>query len=59
MSARDYAEFLDRLKREFPGDAFLLVRYGDHQPEFAMNVIDPVLDEAEIVRRIETFGPRT
>jgi hypothetical protein len=58
MSARDYAEFLDRLKREFPGDAFLLVRYGDHQPEFAMNIIDPVLDEAEIVRRIETFDPR-
>jgi phosphoglycerol transferase MdoB-like AlkP superfamily enzyme len=58
MSARDYAEFLDRLKREFPGDAFLLVRYGDHQPEFAMNIIDPALDEAEIARRIETFDPR-
>ena len=59
MSARDYTEFLGRLRSEFPGDAFLLVRYGDHQPEFAMNIIDLVLDEAEIVRRIETFGPRT
>jgi hypothetical protein len=58
MSARDYAEFLDRLKREFPGEAFLLVRYGDHQPEFAMNIIDPAVDEAEIARRIETFDPR-
>jgi len=58
MSARDYAAFLDRLKREFPGEAFLLVRYGDHQPEFAMNIIDPALDEAEIGRRIETLDPR-
>src|SRR5258708_14468150 len=58
MSARDYAEFLDRLKREFPGDSFLLVRYGDHQPEFAMNIIDPALDEAPIARRIETRDPR-
>jgi len=58
MSARDYAEFLDRLKREFPGESFLLVRYGDHQPEFAMNIIDPALDEAGIARRIETFDPR-
>jgi sulfatase-like protein len=58
MSARDYAEFLGRLKREFPGEAFLVVRYGDHQPEFAMNVLDPDLDEAGIARRIETRDPR-
>jgi phosphoglycerol transferase MdoB-like AlkP superfamily enzyme len=58
MSARDYAAFLGRLKREFPGESFLLVRYGDHQPEFAMNIIDPALDEAEIARRIETRDPR-
>jgi hypothetical protein len=58
MSARDYAEFLSRLKREFPGESFLLVRYGDHQPEFAVNIIDPAVDEAGIARRIETFDPR-
>jgi hypothetical protein len=58
MSARDYAELLDRLKREFPGEAFLLVRYGDHQPEFAANIIDPALDEAGIARRIEARDPR-
>jgi hypothetical protein len=58
MSARDYAAFLDRLKRELPSESFLLVRYGDHQPEFAMNIIDPALDEAEIGRRIETRDPR-
>src|SRR5262249_14217532 len=58
ISAHDYAEFLGRLKREFPGEAFLVVRYGDHQPEFAMNILDPKLDEAAIARRIETRDPR-
>jgi len=58
ISAYDYAEFLGRLKREFPGEAFLVVRYGDHQPEFAMNILDPKLDEAAIARRIETRDPR-
>jgi hypothetical protein len=55
---RDYGEFLGRLKREFPGEAFLVVRYGDHQPEFAMSIIDPALDEAGIVARIEARDPR-
>ena len=32
---QDYAAFLARLKREFPDESFLLVRYGDHQPDFA------------------------
>ena len=35
MSAEDYASFLARLKRDFPGESFLLVRFGDHQPDFA------------------------
>ncbi len=30
MSAQDYAEFLTRLKRQFPDDSFLLIRFGDH-----------------------------
>jgi hypothetical protein len=35
MSAQDYRQFLERLARDFPTDAFLVVRYGDHQPQFA------------------------
>ena len=34
MGFRDYAELVARLKRDFPGESFLLVR-GDHQPDFA------------------------
>jgi len=36
----------------------LLVRFGDHQPEFAERIIDPALDEATIARRVEAYDPR-
>jgi phosphoglycerol transferase MdoB-like AlkP superfamily enzyme len=39
MSAQYYSEFLARLKREFPLESFLVVRYGDHQPELTANLI--------------------
>jgi phosphoglycerol transferase MdoB-like AlkP superfamily enzyme len=58
MSARDYKAFLARLEREFPGEPFLLVRFGDHQPEFAERIIDPALDEEGIARRVEAHDPR-
>ena len=58
MSERDYADFLARLKREFPGESFLLVRYGDHQPDFAANIVDPKLDDAAIAQHLQVFDPR-
>jgi len=58
MSARDYAALLERLKREFPTESFLIVRFGDHQPEFGYRIIDPTLNEAAIARRLEAFDPR-
>lgn len=45
LSERDYADFLDRLKRDFPDESFLLFRYGDHQPDFASFMIEPQLDD--------------
>ena len=33
MSAQDYAGFLTRLRRQFPDESFLLIRFGDHQPD--------------------------
>ena len=32
MSARDYEAFVARLKHDYPDDAFLIVRFGDHPP---------------------------
>jgi len=58
MSERDYAAFLARLNREFPSESFVLIRYGDHQPDFAANIIDPKLDDAAIAQRLQVFDPR-
>ena len=58
MSAQDYAQFLARLKREFPSDSFLLIRYGDHQPNFSSEILEPDLSDADIQRRLMTHDPR-
>ena len=58
LSAQNYSEFLGRLKREFPDDSFLIVRFGDHQPDFASHLIQPGLDDAGIERRLMAWDPR-
>jgi hypothetical protein len=58
ISARAYQGFVERLKRDFPGEPFLIVRFGDHQPLFAKHVIDPTLDSVGIGRRIDAADPR-
>jgi phosphoglycerol transferase MdoB-like AlkP superfamily enzyme len=58
MSVRDYADFKQRLAREFPDEQFLLVRFGDHQPFFAKHFLEPGLDEPAIARRIQQMDPR-
>jgi hypothetical protein len=58
MSARDYADLLEHLGRDFPGESFLLVRYGDHQPDFAFLIQEPALDEAAITQRLISYDPR-
>ncbi len=58
MSARDYADLLDRLRHDFPDEPFLLVRYGDHQPDFAFLIQEPGLDEAAITQRLISYDPR-
>ena len=58
LSAEDYADFIARLKRDFPDDAFLVVRFGDHQPDFAPSLIDPALDDNAIAQRLMAHDPR-
>ncbi len=58
LSERDYADFLARLRRDFPSESFLLVRFGDHQPDFAERIIDPSLTEPQIALRLQAFDPR-
>jgi len=58
LSERNYDEFLARLKREFPNDSFLLVRFGDHQPDFAPHVLEPALDDAAIEKHLMDWDYR-
>jgi phosphoglycerol transferase MdoB-like AlkP superfamily enzyme len=58
ISASDYAGFIATLKKKFPAQPFLIVRYGDHQPEFSSNLLDPGLDEARVARKFDTYDRR-
>src|ERR1700722_17430918 len=58
MSAEDYTAFVAGLKKKFPAQPFLIVRYGDHQPEFSPHVLDPGLDEAGVGKKLDSYDPR-
>ncbi len=58
ISAGDYTGFIASLKKRFPAQPFLIVRYGDHQPEFSSNLLDPGLDDARVARKFDTYDPR-
>jgi hypothetical protein len=58
MSAQDYNAFVAKLKKQFPNEPFLIVRYGDHQPEFSSLIIEPNLTEADIAKRLMVYDPR-
>jgi hypothetical protein len=58
MTAHDYSSLLERLAQEFPAESFLIVRYGDHQPQFGARIIDPSLGKEALARRLEALDPR-
>jgi hypothetical protein len=58
MSEADYNEFVAALKQKFPGESFLLVRYGDHQPDFSTRILEPTLDRAAVAQRVAHFDPK-
>jgi hypothetical protein len=58
ISAEEYRAFLKRLTDEFPADAFLIIRYGDHQPQFGARLIDPSLGMDEIAKRAKALDQR-
>ena len=58
MSAADYSAFVAGLKKKFPAQPFLIVRYGDHQPEFSSDILDPGLGEIGVGKKFESFDPR-
>jgi hypothetical protein len=58
LSVNDYASFVARLKKQYPAEPFLIVRFGDHQPEFSPQILDPKLDEAGIGKKLMDYDPR-
>jgi hypothetical protein len=58
LGMRQYQQFLERLRREFPRERFMVVRYGDHQPDFATKILDPSLDDDAIVQRLMANDPK-
>jgi hypothetical protein len=58
VGMKDYQAFLQRLKRDYPDEQFLIVRYGDHQPEFAVDLLEPGIDDLTIAKRLIANDPR-
>jgi hypothetical protein len=58
MSAQSYRDFLAQLKKRFPDEAFLIVRYGDHQPDFTSYILEANLSDAQIEQRMSSYDPR-
>jgi phosphoglycerol transferase MdoB-like AlkP superfamily enzyme len=58
MTAEEYRAFLKRLAQEFPAEAFLIIRYGDHQPQFGPRLIDPSLGNEELAKRARALDRR-
>lgn len=60
-SQRDFARFKDELARRFPGEAFLIVRYGDHQPKpyesVSLRNADDTADVTAVSERIRALVP--
>jgi hypothetical protein len=57
-SAQEYQALLKKLAQEFPTDSFLIIRYGDHQPQFGARLIDPSLGMEEIAKRAKALDQR-
>ncbi len=58
MSAQDYRAFLERLKKEFPGEPFLIVRFGDHQPFISQRMMQPGADDKTVASALANYDPR-
>jgi hypothetical protein len=58
ISAQEYQALLKRLAQEFPTESFLIIRYGDHQPQFGARLIDPSLSNEEIAKRAKALDQR-
>jgi len=57
-TARDYGEFVARLKRDYPDESFLIVRFGDLQPAISQKLLEPGIDRPTLAARLMSADPR-
>jgi len=57
MSARDYRAFLERLKHDFPDQAFIIFRFGDHQPAISPKMLEPNATKREVAIKMQLHDP--
>jgi hypothetical protein len=58
LSRQDYKSLIERLRKDYPSESFLVVRFGDHLPGFALYQIEPAADEARRAQLIKARDPR-
>jgi phosphoglycerol transferase MdoB-like AlkP superfamily enzyme len=58
VTANDYREFTERLKRDYPDESFLVLRFGDHQPAISQKLLEPGIDQARLAKRLMAADPR-
>jgi phosphoglycerol transferase MdoB-like AlkP superfamily enzyme len=58
MTARDYRDFTARLKRDYPDQSFLILRFGDHQPAISQRLLEPGIDPELLAQRLMATDPR-
>jgi hypothetical protein len=52
VTARDYGDFVAKLRRDYPDESFLIVRFGDHQPAISQKLMEPGIDRARLARHL-------
>jgi phosphoglycerol transferase MdoB-like AlkP superfamily enzyme len=58
MTAKDYGDFTARLKRDYPDQSFLVLRFGDHQPAISQKLLEPGIDQKSLAKRLMATDPR-
>ena len=57
MTANEYREFTERLKRDYPDESFLVLRFGDHQPAISQKMLEPGIDQKLLAKRLMVVRP--
>ena len=58
ITAPRLSRFTERLKRDYPDESFLVLRFGDHQPAISQKMLEPEIDQKLLAKRMMSLDPR-